>query len=531
MKPITFALVAIISCALSVSARAATLETTTGEPVNNRLISAEFTEVIAAFETNSIPVFDRAGSTLVDVLTDEKFYTNLSFEYANDTLSTAERSGETVRSVRFPVCASALSTLEMDSSIAVMKCEDRTYISARWMARVIDGYDDPDTLKFEGAKGAFTFSVDYETFVMRFAYTNDDLASRKASLTNLRQTLERQRLALVKAEEERRRLEEEDRKREAEELRQRAAAEVAALRTRVQDIAGQAVLLDGFLALPIASVAAITNHTVTRDENLEQCFYVRAPGESGGDDGDLICNESTWELTNFVPKTLSGRLYAALEVHNGVFSGVAFQHDKTAKALKVKLTSPDGVLTFNFALPARLQEFKTETRARIYPYTKDSAPKCTTSRVKRSAYTLAFTADEPYKYLDVTINSTSNATILVVWDESVLRMPNGSSSGVIHLGTRYSEKNSPQSNTPVAPRAKLEDILSPKATIRYSDILKEWVYSLFNISVSYSDARKSLSVYGSTQTVSGVLALIVGGKKVYENFSVTCTVKPGEYRI
>ena len=157
-------------------------------------------------------------------------------------------------------------------------------------------------------------------------------------------------------------------------------------------------------------------------------------------------------------------------------------------------------------------------------------PKCTNYAVNRVSYRLTLSVGENFNNVHLNLTNNSNSVVQVVWDETVLRMPSGDSTGIIHEGIRYSERSSSQANTPVAPSSNLEDFMIPKATIRYSDFLEKWQYKLFNIVVRSSDVRNSITVFGYTQTVSGVLTLIVGNKKVYENFSLTCTVKPGEYR-
>ncbi len=182
------------------------------------------------------------------------------------------------------------------------------------------------------------------------------------------------------------------------------------------------------------------------------------------------------------------------------------------------------------SLPKKLPLVKTKTRAQIFPYTKDSVPKCSTSTLKRNAYTLSLTASRPYESMDLNLKNTSNSTVVVIWDETSLRLPDGSSSGVIHNGTRFSDRSLGQANTPVSPRALLQDALVAKTSIYYSESLTEWVYDLFNISVIFNETRASVFVRGSTKTVSGSIALQVNGKRVFEQFSVTCKAKTGEYR-
>lgn len=296
----------------------------------------------------------------------------------------------------------------------------------------------------------------------------------------------------------------------------------------LNEIALQAIMIDDVIAIPVKNVATLEDVMVKNDLVSLNCIYIVSK-DSYDDKSRKICDETAWGTSNFVSKIVSGRMYSPLIAINETFDTV-FNHDKKNRRLTLLIEYESKNVELHASLPKKLPLIKTKTRAQIFPYTKDSVPKCSTSTLKRNAYTLSLTGSRPYKSIDLNLKNTSNSTIVVIWDETSLRLPDGSSSGVIHSGTRFSDRSLGQANTPVSPRALLQDLLVAKTSIKYSESLTDWVFDLFSISVIFNETRNSLFVRGSTQTVSGSIALQVNGKRVFEQFSVTCKAKTGEFR-
>lgn len=242
-----------------------------------------------------------------------------------------------------------------------------------------------------------------------------------------------------------------------------------------------------------------------------------------------MCSEKAWGTTNHVPKIIEGRLYAPLPVIAAAFQGLKLSYVPGEASLLVTLLSEGQSDEFAVPVPARPQRHQTLTRARIFPYRASDMPQCTTARISRPAYTLTLTASKDYNAIRLSLQSKSG-TILILWDESSLRLPTGSSSGVMHEGVRFIDRQAPQAPTPVAPGATHTDVMVAKSTVWYGEYTKEWYYSLFYIKTKYDEERNSIFVLGTSQSVSGSLALLINGRKVYESFQVACTVKPGEYR-
>lgn len=73
------------------------------------------------------------------------------------------------------------------------------------------------------------------------------------------------------------------------------------------------------------------------------------------------------------------------------------------------------------------------------------------------------------------LKNVSDNTIKVVWDEAVFVDYDGATSKIMHLGTKYSQKNGEQPASTVIKGAKIEDVAVPTVNVRYSEVLKEWI--------------------------------------------------------
>lgn len=71
-------------------------------------------------------------------------------------------------------------------------------------------------------------------------------------------------------------------------------------------------------------------------------------------------------------------------------------------------------------------------------------------------------------------NVTDNS-IKVVWNEAVFVDYDGSTSKIMHLGTKYSQKDGDQPASTIIKGAKIEDVAVPTVNVRYSDTKKDWV--------------------------------------------------------
>lgn len=72
------------------------------------------------------------------------------------------------------------------------------------------------------------------------------------------------------------------------------------------------------------------------------------------------------------------------------------------------------------------------------------------------------------------LKNISPNSIKIIWDEAVFVDADGSTSKVMHVGTKFSERNSTQPPTTVIKNAKIEDVATPTDRVYYSDALKEW---------------------------------------------------------
>lgn len=79
------------------------------------------------------------------------------------------------------------------------------------------------------------------------------------------------------------------------------------------------------------------------------------------------------------------------------------------------------------------------------------------------------------KQFDFILKNVSDNSIKVVWNEAVFVNFDGSTSKVMHVGTKYSQREADQPATTIIKGAKIKDLAAPNCNVRYSDALKEWV--------------------------------------------------------
>ena len=85
---------------------------------------------------------------------------------------------------------------------------------------------------------------------------------------------------------------------------------------------------------------------------------------------------------------------------------------------------------------------------------------------------LIFGSNKQFNFI---LKNVSDNSIKVVWDEAVFVNFDGSTSKVMHLGTKYSQREGSQPATTIIKDAKIEDLAAPNCNVRYSDALKDWV--------------------------------------------------------
>lgn len=72
------------------------------------------------------------------------------------------------------------------------------------------------------------------------------------------------------------------------------------------------------------------------------------------------------------------------------------------------------------------------------------------------------------------LKNISPNSIKIIWDEAAFVDAEGSTSKVMHVGTKYADRNGSQPATTVIKNAKIEDVATPTDRVYYSDALKEW---------------------------------------------------------
>ena len=546
MKPFTLALVAIISCALGVSARAATLETSAGKTVPEGQVSAELIQAVTDFEKNSLFVVDGVSNNIIDVFVRKDFYSLLGYSTIAGAVFSDSNNLSLIEFVRFPICAALLTRLEIDAKTGMLECnknlssslEVATFLSVRWMARTEGSKYKFSSLDAGRYSGTLYLTFDSRNYIMRFKITPQDMVTRRKTLENLRSMVKEQRRVaeekrLAAAQIQAARL-----KLRAEEVRRRAEAQRPALEAQLKTIVRQTIMLDGVLALPVKSVVAFAGWFARTHEN--RCIEVSASKfedyYTTPEQKKTVCDDSAWMTTNYVPLKLVDKLYVPVPVLAELFSHVEFRHDLSLKTLNLRLANDEGIFSaFKLALPFSLPAHRTVTQARIFKFTKDSAPKCSTAKLMRSTYTATIGVgdDEEFSHLILRLSNTSITPVSIIWGETLLRLSDGQHRAVAQSPDEDGSPYQSQSPTVVAPKTSRSAILRPALTkvgASAAPTDPNYYAKLFDITAKSDWKRNSLVVTGATATVSGVLAVRVNAKKVFENFSVTCTTKPGEYR-
>ena len=79
------------------------------------------------------------------------------------------------------------------------------------------------------------------------------------------------------------------------------------------------------------------------------------------------------------------------------------------------------------------------------------------------------------RQFDFILKNVSSNSIKVVWNEAVFVDFDGTTSKIMHAGTKYSQREGSQPATTIISGAKIEDLAAPNCNVRYSDAMKEWV--------------------------------------------------------
>ena len=85
---------------------------------------------------------------------------------------------------------------------------------------------------------------------------------------------------------------------------------------------------------------------------------------------------------------------------------------------------------------------------------------------------LIFGSSEQFDFI---LKNVSDNSIKVVWNEAVFVNFDGSTSKIMHVGTKYSQREADQPATTIIKGAKIEDIATPTCNVWYSDVLNEWM--------------------------------------------------------
>jgi hypothetical protein len=101
------------------------------------------------------------------------------------------------------------------------------------------------------------------------------------------------------------------------------------------------------------------------------------------------------------------------------------------------------------------------------------------------------------------VNKTQDA-VKILWDDSAIILPNGSSSRVIHLNVKYSEMNNAQPPTVIPPGARTDEYAGPTTNIALGS--SKWIEEpLFGTGVEIGEAATlylTLELSGQKQNLA-----------------------------
>ena len=79
------------------------------------------------------------------------------------------------------------------------------------------------------------------------------------------------------------------------------------------------------------------------------------------------------------------------------------------------------------------------------------------------------------KQFDFVLKNISDNSIKIIWNEAAFIDFDGTTSKIMHSGTKYSQREADQPATTIIKGAKIEDLAAPNCNVRYSEKLKDWI--------------------------------------------------------
>jgi len=111
------------------------------------------------------------------------------------------------------------------------------------------------------------------------------------------------------------------------------------------------------------------------------------------------------------------------------------------------------------------------------------------------------------KYFSIQIINKTDKPIKIIWDETIITDNYGDTSGVIHSGVKFINKDRPQVPSIVPPNGKFEDIIIPKSHISYSSYTMKWETAQIFDSPSERYFLLTYEINGEKHILDGTLLL------------------------
>lgn len=218
------------------------------------------------------------------------------------------------------------------------------------------------------------------------------------------------------------------------------------------------------------------------------------------------CNTSTYQVPLFliekfdeVKKQLIGKTYTDPEVNFAVKitnfqltpSDKRKEYPEVTVTILNEATKEEKTVPYKY-LDSNISSIFREAKSGRYVANLSSVEKPSNPEIRYGEKSLTSTDDKISKFLYVDnvlsiiifasssqfnfeLKNISDNSLKVIWDEAAIVGIDGSTSKVMHKGTKYSARNESQPSSTIIKGSTLDDLAAPTDLVRYSEYSKDWI--------------------------------------------------------